>query len=281
MNPSFRLNEAALRRLAGAMRLDMLDMMLHAGANGAHIGGGFSAAEILACLYGGVMNVSPERTEDPERDRFILSKGHTALALYAALCETGFLTREEMMRFEDNGCHLATHCYRDLAKGIEISSGSLGLGLSYGAGAAVAAKRDGRGYDCFVLLGDGECNEGSVWEAAQAAARFQLDNLIAIVDVNRQSLDGFTEDVMPIHSFKTVFEGFGWDALEADGNDVASLQSAFASVSRNGKPTVILAQTAKGKGVSFMENIVGWHHASLTQEQYDAARRELEEAYGI
>ena len=270
-----------IQRFARRMRLDMLEMMKHAGANGAHIGGAFSAAEILASLYCGWLDISLENPLNPNRDRFILSKGHTALALYSALYEAGFLTQEEMMSFEDNGGHFSTHCCKNQAKGIELSSGSLGLGLGYGAGCALTAKLEHLDYDCVVLLGDGECNEGSVWEAVQFAAKYKLDNLIAVVDFNHQSLDGFTTDTMPIANFPKVFEGFGWDVININGNDVSEIGRAFSEIQRNGKPTAIIAETLKGKGVSFMENTVGWHHTVLSQQQYDEAKAELESANGL
>lgn len=269
--------ESHITQFANRMRVDMIEMMKHAGANGAHIGGAFSAAEIFACLYSGVLNIEPMHIADTGRDRFILSKGHTAIALYSALYEAGFISHDELMSFEDNGGHFTTHTTRNREKGIELSSGSLGLGLSYGAGCALAGKLDGIDYDCFVLLGDGECNEGCVWEAAQAAAKFKLDNLIAIVDYNKQSLDGFTTDSMPIHSFEQAFQGFGWDTKTVDGHSVNEILSAFLGIERNGKPTVIIAETKKGKGVSFMENMTGWHHAYLSEQQYEAAMEELKQ----
>lgn len=284
MNRSFVFDgktEQALQAFANRMRKNMLQMMKNAGPNGAHIGGAFSAADILACLYGGILNVAPDRVHDPERDRMILSKGHISVALYSALFEAGFLSWEELMSFEADGSEFATHAHKNLEKGIELSSGSLGLGLSYGAGAALAAKRKGQDYDCFVLLGDGECNEGCVWEAAQAAAKYRLDNLTAIVDFNRQSLDGFLEDSMPVCSYRAVFEGFGWNAVEIDGHDYSQLCGALCAPRQDGKPTAIIARTVKGKGVSFMEDKVGWHHATLTQEQYEQALRELEAQYGV
>ena len=270
-----------IQRFARRMRLDMLEMMKHAGANGAHIGGAFSATEILASLYCGWLDVSPENPLNPNRDRFILSKGHTALALYSTLYEAGFLTQEELMSFEDNAGHFSTHCCKNQSKGIELSSGSLGLGLGYGSGCALTAKLEHWDFDCVVLLGDGECNEGSVWEAVQFAAKYKLDNLIAVVDFNHQSLDGFTTDTMPITSFQKVFDGFGWDVVKIDGNDVSDICGAISGIQRNGKPTAIIAETLKGKGVSFMEDTVGWHHTVLSQQQYDEAKAELEAANGL
>ena len=284
MNLQWELTPEKQREIAAfarRMRLDMLEMMKNAGANGAHIGGAFSAAEILAVLYCGILKVSPQNPLQPTRDRFILSKGHTALALYSALYEAGFLSREELMEFEENAGHFSTHCCKYQEKGIELSSGSLGLGLGYGAGCALAAKRDGLDYDCVVLLGDGECNEGSVWEAVQFAAKYRLDNLVAVVDFNHQSLDGFTVDTMPVANFAEVFAGFGWNVVKINGNCIPEVVNAFQGMQRNGKPTAIIADTLKGKGVSFMENTVGWHHAVITPQQYEAAKAELEVEDGI
>ena len=227
------------------------------------------------------MNISSQDPLNPLRDRFILSKGHTALALYSALYEADFLTQEELMSFEDNAGHFSTHCCKNQSVGIELSSGSLGLGLGYGAGCALTAKLDHLNYDCVVLLGDGECNEGSVWEAAQFAAKYRLDNLIAIVDFNHQSLDGYTVNTMPVNSFSKVFDGFGWDVININGNSIKEICEAFEGLQRNGKPTAIIADTLKGKGVSFMENTIGWHHTVLTQQQYEEAKAELEASDGI
>ena len=265
-----------MKKLAQAIRRDVLDMTCRAGAQGGHLGGALSCADILAVLYGGVMRVSPELAEDPERDRFFLSKGHVALAHYAALAEAGFFPKEDLLAFEQSGSSLPTHEVQDVSRGIEISSGSLGYGLSVGVGSALSAKRRGQGCHVYVLLGDGECNEGSVWEAAMAAARLGLDNLTAIVDINEQSLDGFTADIMPVHDWQQVWSGFGWQAAEADGHDIAALQSALSSRAE-GKPTVVLAHTVKGRGIPSIENKAGWHHARLEQEQYEAFRQELEE----
>lgn len=266
-----------LRALAKAIRKDILDMTFHAGTNGAHIGGALSSADILAVLYGKVLRVSPDNPTDPSRDRFFLSKGHAALALYAVLAECGFLSRDEMMSFEARESDYQTHTVMNLQKGIEISSGSLGWGLSIGVGSSLAAKRKGNEYRVFVLLGDGECNEGSVWEAAMSAARFSLDNLTVIVDVNAQQGDGYSEDIMPVCDMPEVFRGFGFHVIEVDGHDISQLSDAFCAPTNN-RPTAILAHTLKGKGVASIEGKAGWHHTILTQEQYDAFIHELEDS---
>ena len=271
------LSNNELKNFAHRIRLDVLKMTAQAGANGGHIGGAFSSAEILAVLYGKIMNVSPEKYSDEERDRFILSKGHCALAHYAVLKEAGFITEEDISAFEVSGSNFPTHEVMRLQSGIETSSGSLGYGLSVGIGCALAAKLRSRKYHTYVLLGDGECNEGTVWEAAMSAARFGTDNLTAIVDVNGQSLDGLTSDVMPVMNMAGVWAGFGWHVTETDGNDVAQLIEAFADKAE-GKPHVLIARTLKAKGIPSIEGKTGWHHARLTEIQYKNLLDELENA---
>lgn len=264
-----------IKALASAVRRDILDMTKEAGVNGGHIGGALSSADILSVLYGGVLNISPETSLDPSRDRFFLSKGHISLGHYAVLAECGFLQKDELLQFEKSGSKLSTHSVMDMSKGIEISSGSLGYGLSIGVGSALAAKINHSDYKVFVLLGDGECNEGTVWEAAMAAARFELDNLTAIVDVNEQQLDGFTAEIMPVVDIVKAFQGFGFHVIEADGNDVEQLLDALNSPS-NSRPKAIIAHTLKSKGVKSIEGMSGWHHVSLTNEQYERFVEELE-----
>ena len=263
--------------LAWKIRNDVLDMTFHAGVEGGHIGGAFSSAEILAVLYGSEMNVDPKNPENPDRDRFILSKGHVSLAHYAVLKECGFLTQENIDSFENNGSMFSTHELEDTAHGIEFTSGSLGYGLSLGIGTALSGKMKDNNYRTFVLLGDGECNEGSVWEAAMAAARYKLDNLIAIVDKNGQQLDGFTSDVMPVHDIEVVFQGFGWNTVVINGHDVEAIQRAVGRKAE-GKPKVIIAETVKSKGLPSIEGKTGWHHARITEEQYTEFKKELEVA---
>ena len=264
-----------LRSLARNIRKDVLDMTFHAGVEGGHIGGAFSSADILAALYGSEMNIDPKNPTDPERDRFLLSKGHISLAHYAVLKECGFLTQADLDSFENNGSLFSTHEVMCPEHGIEITSGSLGYGLSIGVGVALRAKQKKQSYRTFVLLGDGECNEGGVWEAAMAAARYKLDNLVAIVDKNGQQLDGFTGEVMPIHDMAGAFKSFGWHTLVIDGHDVEAIQKSVREKAA-GMPTAIIAQTVKGKGLPAIEGKTGWHHARITQEQYDAFQQALE-----
>lgn len=269
--------EQELRALGAAIRRDVLEMTYHAGVNGGHIGGALSCADILAVLYGEVMDISASDPANPLRDRFLLSKGHVALAHYAVLAETGFISRDELREFEQPDGKLPTHEVMDVQRGIEISSGSLGYGLSIGVGCALSAKKRRLPYRTYVLLGDGECNEGTVWEACMAAVKFGLDNLKIIVDINRQSLDGFIESTMPVQDFNGVFTGFGCHVVEVDGHDPAQIATALA-ITNPGKPTVLLAHTIKGKGIPSIENKTGWHHARLTEEQYQSFKQELEAA---
>jgi transketolase len=221
-----------------------------------------------------VLKVSDSYTNDSNRNRFILSKGHTALAHYAVLAETGIISREEMMTFEESGSEFPTHETINVEKGIEFSSGSLGYGASLGVGTALMAKRTGKTYHTYVLLGDGECNEGTVWEAVMSASRFKLDNLTLIIDVNNQQMDGFTEEIVPIHDFARVLEGFGCSVVEVDGNDVSQLLEAFSNVTE-GRPSIIVAHTVKGKGLPSAEGKKGFHHVRFTEDTYHQYRREM------
>ena len=266
-----------LQEMARRMREHALLMALSAGTNGSHLGGGLSMIEIMATLYGGILHVDPKNPEWVDRDRFILSKGHGVLAYYPALAEAGFFPIEDLKRFEVNGDFLPGHPVMNMKKGIECSSGSLGMGLSFGVGIALTGKMRNKSYRIYVLVGDGECNEGSVWEAAMSASHFQLSNLIAIVDRNNLQYDGACAEIMNPGDFKAKWESFGWHTLETDGHDVAALYHAFQSCiqSTEKRPHVIIAHTVKGKGVSYMENKKEWHHSSLSQKQYETAIAEL------
>ena len=248
-------------------------------SRGSHIGAIFSVAEIMAVLYTGVMNVNPADPAMPDRDRLILSKGHAGAAVYAALAERGFFPVEELKTHYANGSRLSGHVSHKGVPGVEFSTGSLGHGLAVGAGMALGAKMDKAPWRTYVILGDGECDEGSVWEAALQAHQYGLDNLIAVVDHNRmQSLD-FCEKTIALEPFADKWRDFGWQVQVADGHDVTALQEAFARAKSNlggGKPSVIIAETTKGKGVSFMENDILWHYRTPQGEEYDAALKELE-----
>lgn len=270
------MSKKDLNQLAYKIRADVLDMAFHAGVEGGHIGGAFSSAEILAVLYGEIMNVDPKNPTKADRDRFILSKGHISIAHYAVLKECGFLTQEDLAVFERNGSGFSTHETENMDKGIEITSGSLGYGVSIGIGCALAAKRKRMDYKTYVLAGDGECNEGCVWEAAMTGARYGLDNLIVIIDKNDQQLDGYTGDIMPVDDFEKVFEGFGWAVRKVDGHNVNQLRSAFMDAREN-KPLAVIAQTVKGKGIERIEGQTGWHHAQINDTQYEQFKKSLEE----
>lgn len=266
-----------LEELARKIRLNVLKMTYKSGVNGGHLGGAFSSAEILAALYGKILNVTPENVRNENRDRFILSKGHVSLGHYAVLAECGFITREEMLSFEEPGTEFSTHELRNLNKGIEISSGSLGYGLSISTGIALSAKIQQKSFKTFVLMGDGECNEGCIWEAAMTASKYKLDNLVAIIDYNEQSLDGFTSDTMPIYDIAKVWEGFGWNVINIqDGNNIVELINAFNNI-KSSSPNALIAHTKKAKGLPSIEGKVGWHHARLNTEQYEAFLKELGE----
>ena len=248
-------------------------------SRGSHIGAIFSLAEIMATLYTGVLNVNPADPAMPERDRLILSKGHAGAAVYAALAERGFFPVEELKTHYANGSRLSGHVSHKGVPGVEFSTGSLGHGLPAAAGMALGAKKDHAPWRVYCVLGDGECDEGSVWETALQARQFALDNLIAVVDFNRmQSLD-FCENTLALEPFADKWRAFGWRAIEADGHDVDALRAAFDEAKGNlggGQPTVVIAKTVKGKGVSFMENNILWHYRTPQGEEYEAALRELE-----
>lgn len=271
MNPQSRnlnANIEALESMARKMRYDILRMGLQTGLNGAHFGGGLSLVEIMAVLYLSVMRVNSAKPRWPERDRFILSKGHGAMAYYAALKQVGFVTDDELMTFKSNQTFLYGHPSMNIDKGIEFSSGSLGLGLALGVGTAMGLLRRGNlASRVFVLMGDGECGEGSIWESAASASHFRLSNLVAIIDKNGLQYDGPTKDILNMDGMAEKWESFGWQARIVDGHNLAELLAAFDNLS--GKPTVIVANTVKGKGVSYMENNPAWHHNRLTQAQFD------------
>lgn len=267
----------ALTRKSYEIRRDIIEMMYQSKAG--HVGGDLSVADILTVLYFKVMNVAPERADDPDRDRFLLSKGHCADALYCVLGEKGYYDVEEAITtFSKFGSRFIGHPNTDVP-GIEMNSGSLGHGLSVGVGMAMAAKLNNQKYRTYVVLGDGEMAEGSNYEGMMAAGHYKLDNLCATVDLNRLQISGTTKEVMDSGSLADKFSAFGWNVIEVeDGNDCGQLAKAYGQASAfQGKPTVILAYTVKGKGVSFMENVASWHHGVMTEEQYRQAKKEVEE----
>ena len=264
----------SLKIAAHSIRKNILKMTLQAGSYGAHIGGGLSLPEILSTLYLGVMNISPENCKKDDRDRFILSKGHGAIALYATLKEAGFISEDELFSFKHDGGGFWTHPRKNLDIGIEFSSGSLGQGLSLAAGTALALKKKQNQAHVYVVIGDGECDEGSVWEAASFVAHHKLDNVTVIIDENKLQLDAPTSEIVNKDNLAKRWEAFGFDIVLADGHDVEDLLRAFSYRSQ-GKPVAIIARTIKGKGVSFIENNPEWHVHPLTQQQYEQALEEL------
>ena len=235
-------------------------------------------ADLLAVLYNGVLRIDPANSEWPDRDRFILSKGHACAAFYAALAERGFFPIDWLDTFYQNGSRLAGHVTHTYIPGVEVSTGSLGHGLSIATGMALVAKRDVRPYRVFALLSDGECDEGSIWEAALFAGQYQLDNLVAIVDYNKiQSLD-YVKKVMDLEPFTKKWQSFGWRVREIDGHNVAEIHQALSQVPFKSRyPSCVIAHTIKGKGVSFMEDTVLWHYRSPQGEEYESAMAELKE----
>ncbi len=264
-----------LQKMALRMRKDALDIAYKAGAKASHFGGGVSSIDILAVLYGKVMKFDHDNPEMDERDRFILSKGHGVLAYYAALKETGFITEDEFDNFEGNESILLGHPVKNRKYGIEFTSGSLGMGLSLGIGTALALKKKNLDGKIYVLMGDGECNEGSVWEGFMSVPQFGLKNIIAIIDRNKFQLGGKTSEVMDIGNMAEKLNAFGWDAIDVDGHEVEELYNALTR--KSDKPLAIIANTVKGKGFSFAENNNSWHHAVLTKTIYEKALIELEE----
>ncbi len=245
-------------------------------ANSGHPGGSLSAVEILTALYFHVLRHDPDNPKWPERDRFILSKGHAAPVLYATLVECGYLAADELLTLRQMDSCLQGHTDCHLTSGVEMSAGSLGQGLSFAVGVALAGKLDSLPYKVYVLLGDGECDEGQVWEAAMAAANFKTDNIIAIVDKNEIQLDGWTKDIMNIEPFTEKWSGFGWEEFEVDGHNVSKVVETLEQAKMvKGKPSVIIAHTVKGKGVSFMENNPDFHGKAPTPEQVEQALKEV------
>ena len=264
-----------LEQMAHRMRLAAIELAHRAGKKGAHLGGALSAIEIMAALYGYAMNISYDNRMAPDRDRFLLSKGHGTLAYYPALFEAGLLSKDTLERFEENGGPLPGQPVRNLELGIDTSSGSLGMGLSIGVGLALAAKRQNRKNYVYVLLGDGECNEGTVWEAAMSAVHFSTERLISIVDCNHMQSDGNCEEVFHTAPLERMWQGFGWNTCIVNGHDVGEICDALDHCKEAKEPSVILAQTVKGKGVSFAENAKGWHHGILTEELFNQAMSEV------
>ena len=260
------------------IRKHVIEMTTQAGSG--HPGGSLSCVDVLVALYFHVMRHDPKNPNWPDRDRFVLSKGHAAPTLYAALAEAGYIPIEELKNLRKLGSRLQGHPDRNRVPGVENSSGSLGNGLAIANGMALAAKIDGMPYRVYALLGDGECQEGLVWEAAMFAAHYKIDNLTAIVDRNGLQIDGPTEQVMSVEPLAGKWRSFGWNVIEVDGHDIQAIIEACDEAKRvRGRPTVIIAHLIKGRGVSFMEWVTSFHGKTLTKEQCERALQELDAWY--
>ena len=270
-------SEALLSELAERareLRLDSLEMIHRRGAG--HPGGSLSAAEIMAALFFHKLNIDPARPDWPERDRFILSKGHASAILYAALSRRGFFPREDLPHWGEVACHLQGHPDRLKTPGVDMTSGLLGHGIAIGVGLALAARRLGLSYRTYVLLGDGECQGGIIWEGAMAAAKFRTASLTAILDYNDVQLDGAVHDIMPLEPLIDKWRAFNWAVLEINGHNLRQVLEALDTASEiHGRPTIIVAHTTKGKGVSFMEDRSYWHGVAPNAAQLAQAETEL------
>jgi transketolase len=275
MHPSNPAADAeSCRQLANKIRLHVLNMT-HA-ARSSHIGSSFSNAEILAVLYKNILRVVPDKPDDPARDRFVMSKGHACAGLYAVLAESGFFPVEWLKSFYVNGARLAGHATKGIP-GIEVSTGSLGHGLPIAAGMAYAGKKSASPYRVFAMLSDGECDEGSNWEAALFAGHHRLDNLTVIVDYNKIQSLGHVKDVLDLEPLADKWSAFRWETREIDGHDLGAIDAALKRLPfAAGKPSCLIAHTVKGKGVSFMEDKLLWHYRTPQDEEYESALKELQ-----
>ena len=264
-----------LKQKSEQLRLDLINL-IHSGRTG-HTGGDLSVLNVLTVLYNRVLNVDPKQPRMAGRDRFVLSKGHCAEALYCVLCDRGFIDRAELDQYGKDFAHLGGHPDVTIP-GVEINTGALGHGLAAGVGMALSAKMSDWKYKTFVVMGDGEQAEGSIYEAAMAANKYHLDNLVAILDRNGLQISGSTEDVMPLESISERWTAFGWDVKEMNGDDIDDIVRTLESIDYGcGKPHFIISHTTKGLGVSFMENVAKWHHGVPSEEQYQQAVSEIKE----
>jgi len=257
------------------IRKNILEMALAAGASSSHFGGALSITEIISVLFADQMKIKKDNPKYEGRDRFILSKGHACLAYYAALSEVGYISKEELKTFEKDDSNLLGHPVINRDLGIDFSNGSLGMGLALGIGVALALKKRKKDINVYVVLGDGECNEGSVWEAAMAAPNFKLNNLYAIIDKNNFQQTGSNKDIMDNPNLKEKWSSFGWNTKEVDGHNINELLSFFEEGRTIDKPKALIANTIKGKGFSFSENNNDWHHSVLTKSLYEKGLQEL------
>lgn len=268
-------SQPELKRLASQIRGELVEMSHRAGT--AHLGSSLSCVDILVAAYWNILNLDPQNASDPNRDRFILSKGHAASALYATLAYRGFFPKEELLSFTQDGSAFPEHPAPRARPGIEAATGSLGHGLPIGLGLAMAAKIQNRPYRVYVLMSDGECNEGSVWEAAMLAPAQKISKLAVIIDYNKWQATGRSNEIMSLSSLREKWDAFGWDTIELDdGHDIAALTDAMRDIpTPDGKPLAIIANTVKGKGISFMEDDNNWHYRSPNAEEVQKAKKEL------
>ncbi len=270
------MDKLHLQKIALEIRKGALTAVYTAASG--HPGGSLGIAELLAYLYFEEMHVDPKNPKDPDRDRFVLSKGHTSPALYAALAEKGFFPKEDLKTFRQKDSYLQGHPDMKHIPGVDMSTGSLGQGISAACGMALSGKISEKKYRVWTILGDGECEEGQVWEAAMFAAHYGLNNLCAFVDFNGLQIDGPVTEVMNPTPLDTKFAAFGWNTFVIDGHDFDQIASAVDAAKRSAKPTAVICKTTKGKGVSYMENVCAWHGSAPKTEQYEQGMRELEEA---
>jgi transketolase len=264
-----------IKNFSNEIRKNILEMAFHAGANSSHFGGALSIVEIVSFLFSHKMKIKKDDPTWNDRDRFILSKGHACLAYYAALCEIGYIPKDKLKTFEKNDSDLLGHPVINRKLGIDFSNGSLGMGLSIGVGVALASKKNKKINDVYVILGDGECNEGSVWEAAMAAPNIGLTNLYAIIDKNNFQQTGTNKEIMSTENLVEKWKSFGWETNEVDGHDIEKIYDVFNQKNVSIKPKAIIANTIKGKGFSFSDNNNDWHHAVLSKALYEKAKEEL------
>lgn len=268
---------AQLKWIGARARRSALEMVYR--ATSGHLGGSFSICELLSVLYFDRMKIDPQNTQDPERDRFVLSKGHCTPALYSILAMRGYFPEEELKTFRNIDSFLSGHAEMKHVPGVDMSTGSLGQGLSVAVGMALAGKTDRKTYRVYAILGDGEIQEGQVWEAAMAAGNYGLDHLCVIVDNNNIQIDGTIEEIMSPYPIDQKFEAFGFHVIRCDGHDIESIDAALSEAENvKGRPSVVIAKTVKGKGVSFMENSNEWHGNDPNKEQYEQAAAELDAA---
>ena len=265
-----KINNFALKT-----RKNILEMALSAGADSSHFGGALSIIEIISTLFSDIMKTNKNNPMWEDRDRFILSKGHACLAYYAALSELGYISKEELKTFEKDNSNLLGHPVINRKLGIDFSNGSLGMGLSLGIGVAIAAKKRKKNFNVYVILGDGECNEGSVWEAAMAAPNFKLNNLYVVIDKNNFQQTGSNKEIMDTYNLKKKWSSFGWSTAEVDGHNVEEILNFFEGGKKIKEPKALIANTIKGKGFSFSENNNQWHHSILSRTLYDKGIEEL------